>query len=128
MNYIKLFISGTCTTLIYILGGFDIALQSLLLVILFDYITGLLSAIYNKEVSSKIGFKGIIKKIALLCGVALSVVIDNITGSSGVIRTGVIYFFVANEGISILENLAEMNIKMPKKIIDILSQLKKENK
>ena len=128
MNYIKLFISGTCTTLIYILGGFDIALQSLLLVILFDYITGLLSAIYNKEVSSKIGFKGIIKKIALLCGVALSVVIDNITGSSGVIRTGVIYFFVANEGISILENLAEMNIKMPKKITDILSQLKKENK
>lgn len=128
MNYIKIFISGTCTTLIYILGGFDIALQSLLLVILFDYITGLLSAIYNKEVSSKIGFKGIIKKIALLCGVALSVVIDNITGSSGVIRTGVIYFFVANEGISILENLAEMNIKMPKKITDILSQLKKENK
>lgn len=128
MNYIKLFISGTCTTLIYILGGFDIALQSLLLVILFDYITGLLSAIYNKEVSSKIGFKGIIKKIALLCGVALSVVIDNITGSSGVIRTGVIYFFVANEGISILENLAEMNIKMPKKVSDILSQLKKENK
>ena len=128
MNYIKLFISGTCTTLIYILGGFDIALQSLLLVILFDYITGLLSAIYNKEVSSKIGFKGIIKKIALLCGVTLSVVIDNITGSSGVIRTGVIYFFVANEGISILENLAEMNIKMPKKITDILSQLKKENK
>lgn len=128
MNYIKIFISGTCTTLIYILGGFDIALQSLLLVILFDYITGLLSAIYNKEVSSKIGFKGIIKKIALLCGVALSFVIDNITGSSGVIRTGVIYFFVANEGISILENLAEMNIKMPKKIIDILSQLKKENK
>ena len=114
------------TTIVYLLGGVDIALQSLLIVIVIDYLTGIASAIYNKELSSKIGFKGIIKKFSYLLVVALSVVIDNLLGQSGLIRTLVIYFFVANDGLSIVENMAEMNIKLPKKLIDALEQIKKK--
>lgn len=114
------------TTIVYLLGGIDIAIQSLLIVIVIDYLTGIASAIYNKELSSKIGFKGIIKKFSYLLVVALSVVIDNLVGQSGLIRSLVIYFFVANDGLSILENMAEMNIKLPQKLIDSLEQLKKK--
>lgn len=114
------------TTTVYLLGGFDIAIQSLLIVMVVDYLTGIASAIYNKELSSKIGFKGIIKKFSYLCVVALSVVIDNLTGQSGLIRTLVIYFFVANDGLSIIENMAEMGVKLPQKLIDSLEQIKKK--
>ena len=114
------------TTIVYLLGGIDIAIQSLLIVIVIDYLTGIASAIYNKELSSKIGFKGIIKKFSYLLIVALSVVIDNLLGQSGLIRTLVIYFFVANDGLSIIENMAEMNIKLPQKLIDALEQIKKK--
>ena len=114
------------TTIVYLLGGIDIALQSLLIVIVIDYLTGIASAIYNKELSSKVGFKGIIKKFSYLLVVALSVVIDNLLGQSGLIRSLVIYFFVANDGLSIIENMAEMNIKLPQKLIDALEQIKKK--
>lgn len=114
------------TTFVYLVGGFDIAIQSLLIVIVIDYLTGIASAIYKKELSSKIGFKGIIKKFCYLLVVALSVVIDNLLGQSGLIRSLVIYFFVANDGLSIIENMAEMNVKLPQKIIDALEQIKKK--
>lgn len=114
------------TTFVYLMGGFDIALQSLIIVIVIDYLTGIASALYNKELSSKVGFKGIIKKFCYLLIVALSVVIDNLTGQSGIIRSLVIYFFVANDGLSIIENMAEMNIKLPQKLIDALEQIKKK--
>lgn len=114
------------TTTVYLLGGFDIAIQSLLIVIVIDYLTGIGSAIYNKELSSKTGFKGIIKKFCYLLVVALSVVIDNLLGQSGLIRSLVIYFFVANDGLSIIENMAEMNVKLPQKLIDALEQIKKK--
>ena len=114
------------TSFIYLVSGFDIAIQSLLIVIIIDYLTGIASAIYNKELSSKIGFKGIIKKFCYLLVVALSVVIDNLLGQSGLIRSLVIYFFVANDGLSIIENMAEMNIKLPQKLIDALEQIKKK--
>lgn len=114
------------TTFVYLIGGFDIAIQSLLIVMVVDYLTGIASAMYNKELSSKIGFKGIIKKFSYLCIVALSVVIDNLTGQSGLIRTLVIYFFVANDGLSIIENMSEMGVKLPQKLIDSLEQIKRK--
>ena len=125
-NIINDILSVILTTCVYWLGGFDIALQSLIVVMIIDYLTGVASAIYNKQLSSKTGFIGIIKKFCYLLVVSLSVVIDNLTGQSGLIRTLVIYFFVANDGISIIENMAEMNIKLPKKLIDSLEQLKKK--
>lgn len=116
-------VSFLLTGLIYLLGGWDIAIQSLILIMIIDYITGVLSALYNKELSSKIGFKGILKKFACLLVVTLSVVIDSLLGQSGLIRSVVIYFFVANDGLSILENLAEMNVKLPEALKDALEQL-----
>ena len=94
--------------------------------IIIDYLTGVLSAIYNKKVNSKISFKGIIKKVSYLFIIALSVIIDNVLGQTGTIRTLVIYFFVANDGISILENVAEMGVPLPQKLVDTLEQLKKK--
>lgn len=119
-------ISVILTFLIYLLGGLDIALKSLLIVIVIDYVTGILSAIYNKQINSKVGFKGILKKFSYLLIIALSVIVDNILGQSGTIRTLVIYFFVANDGISILENVAEMNIPLPPKLLETLEQLKED--
>lgn len=111
-----------------LMGGMDVALRSLLIIITLDYITGVLSAIYNKELSSKIGLKGIAKKLGYLCGVILACLLDSLTGNTNIIRMLVIYLFIANDGISIIENLSEMNVKLPKKVIEVLKQMKKENK
>ena len=119
-------VSIILTTFVYLVGGFDIAIQSLLIVMLIDYLTGIASAVYNKKLSSKIGFKGTIKKFCYLLVVALSVVIDNLTGQSGLIRTLVIYFFVSNDGLSIIENMAEMDVKLPQKLIDVLEQIERK--
>ena len=125
-NFINDIVSVIFTTFVYLIGGFDIAIQSLLIVMVVDYLTGIASAVYNKKLSSKIGFKGTIKKFCYLLVVALSVVIDNLTGQSGLIRTLVIYFFVSNDGLSIIENMAEMDVKLPQKLIDSLEQIKKK--
>ena len=126
-NIINFITSTLLTTVVYFLGGLDIALKTLLIFILLDYITGLCKAIVNKKVNSFIGVKGIIKKIGYIIVVALSVQLDNITGSTGALRTLVIYFFVANEGISVLENWGSIGLPLPKKIMETLEQLKKEN-
>ena len=126
-NFINL-ISGTlATTLVYFLGGWDIALQILITVIVLDYVTGVFKAIYNKKINSSVGLKGIIKKIGYLIIVAVAVILDKIAGNTGAIRTLVIYFFVANEGISILENWGGMGLPLPQKIFDVLEQLKNDN-
>ena len=126
-NFIN-FVTGTlATTLVYFLGGWDIALQLLISVIVLDYITGVFKAIYNKKINSSVGLKGIIKKIGYLIIVAVAVILDKIAGNTGAIRTLVIYFFVANEGISILENWGGMGLPLPQKIFDVLEQLKNDN-
>ena len=122
------FITGTLTTaLVYFLGGWDIALQILLTVIIIDYISGVCRAIYNKKLNSKVGLKGIVKKVGYLLIVMLAVILDKIMGNTGAIRTLVIYFFVANEGISILENWGDMGLPLPQKIFEVLEQLKSDN-
>ena len=123
-TFISDVISVILTTIIYILGGWDVALISMVIVVIIDYITGVASAFYNKKLSSKKGLKGIIKKFCYFLVVALAVVIDNLLGQSGIIRTLVIYFFVANDGLSVIENMAEMDIKLPKKLIDALEELR----
>lgn len=126
-NIINFVTSTLLTTVVYFLGGLDIALKTLLIFMLLDYITGICKAIVNKKINSIIGIKGIIKKIGYLVVVALSVQLDNITGGTGALRTLVIYFFVANEGISVLENWGSIGLPLPKKIMETLEQLKKEN-
>lgn len=116
------------TTLIYLLGGMDIALTCLLIAIVLDYVSGIIKAYETKELSSKIGARGIVKKVAILIVIMLAVLVDRATGESGAIRTLVIYYFVANEGLSIIENLAKAGVPIPKKLRDALKTLKKENK
>lgn len=126
-NFIS-FVTGTlATALVYFLGGWDIALQTLLIVIVLDYITGICKAIYNKKINSSVGLKGIMKKVGYLIIVAVAVILDRIAGNTGAIRTLVIYFFVANEGISILENWGGMGLPLPQKLTDTLEQLKNDN-
>lgn len=126
-NLINFINSTLATTLVYFLGGWDIALQILLTVIVLDYVTGIFKAIYNKKINSTVGIKGIIKKVGYLIIVAIAVILDRIAGNTGAIRTLVIYFFVANEGISILENWGGMGLPLPQKLIDTLEQLKNDN-
>lgn len=122
-NWILNIFSLIATGFVYLVGGVDFSLIALVIVMTLDYITGVISAIYNKELSSEIGFKGILKKVLMLCILGLAVVIDRLTGESGAIRTLVIYYYVANEGISILENLVECDVPFPDKIIEVLKQI-----
>lgn len=123
-HFINNAISVVLTTFVYLVGGIDIAMKSLLIVIVIDYITGVLSAIYNKKLNSTIGLKGILKKFSYLIIVSLSVILDRIVGDTGAIRTLVIYFFVANDGISIVENIGKMGVPLPKKLTEVLEQLR----
>lgn len=121
-------IATVCTGLVYLLGGVDVALSCLLIAIVLDYVSGVLKAFVTKELSSKIGVKGIIKKVAVLLIVMLAVLVYRVTGETGAIRTLVIYYFVANEGLSVLENLAKAGVPVPQTIKKALKVMKKESK
>jgi toxin secretion/phage lysis holin len=121
-------IAGLGTFLTFIFGDWDVALQCLVIAIALDYISGLIKAFVNKELSSKIGLKGIIKKVGILVIVALAVLIDKVTGESGAVRTLVIYYFVANEGLSIIENLGEAGLPIPEVLKKALKSLKNQSK
>lgn len=121
-------ISVICTGFIFLLGGVDVALTCLLVAIVLDYISGIMKAYVNKQLSSQIGFKGIVKKVGVLLIVMLAVLVDRVTGETGAIRTLVIYYFVANEGLSIIENLGQAGVPIPESIRKALKALKKENK
>lgn len=128
----KEFICGIASTIltfiVYLLGGLDVAITCLLIAIVLDYISGIIKAYITKQLSSEIGLKGIIKKVAILLIVTLAVLIDRVTGESGAIRTLVIYYFVANEGLSIIENFAAAGVPIPTAIKNALKALKKESK
>lgn len=121
-------IAVICTGLIYLLGGLDVALTCLLIAIVLDYLSGMVKAFVTKNLSSKIGVKGIVKKVSILLVVMLAVLVDRVTGETGAIRTLVIYYFVANEGLSILENLGQAGVPIPQSIKKALKVMKKESK
>lgn len=120
-------LAGFSTSFIYLVGGIDVAIQCLLIAIIIDYISGLIKAFNTKQLSSKIGFKGILKKVGVLLIVMLAVLIDRVTGETGAIRTLVIYYFVANEGLSIIENLGQAGLPIPKAIKNALKALKEQS-
>lgn len=118
--------SFIATGFMWLVGGFDLAFKTLAIIMILDYITGVISAMYNKKINSKIGFTGILKKSLYIIVIILATLLDNLLNQN-VIRYVVIYFFVANDGISILENIAKCNVKLPKKLIEMLEQLKNDN-
>lgn len=108
-------------------GDVDVFLTTLIAMLVIDYITGLAAAYMNNELNSRIGFKGIIKKVLRLIIVAAAVQVDRVTGAHGYIRNTVILFFIANEGISILENSGKCGVPIPKKFLEVLEQLQEKN-
>lgn len=130
----KLFnwISVICGTIggfiVSLLGGWDKLIMALLILMVLDYITGIIKGIYNRELSSEIGFKGLLKKVLILIVVAVAVIIEQHMGIPAV-REIVIMFFAVNEGISILENASLMGLPLPPKLKETLLQLRdKEEK
>ena len=120
-------ISTLVTGLLYLLGGIDVALNCLLIAIALDYVSGVIKAFNNKTLSSRIGLRGLFKKIGILIVVMLAVLIDRVTGNTGAIRTLVLYYFVANEGLSIVENLGQAGLPIPKTIKNALKALKDQS-
>lgn len=112
----------------FLFGKIDGLLIALLVVIVLDYITGLVHAKINKSLSSAVGFKGLAKKGFILAIVIVGNIVDTqILGSGSIFRSAVICFYLANESISILENAGNIGVPLPKKLKDILIQLRGEN-
>lgn len=105
------------------LGGFDSLLVTLIILIVLDYVTGVISAAYEKKLSSAIGYKGIIKKVIMVLVVGVAVTLQRILPEGVPLREITILFFVANEGLSVLENAAKI-IPLPQKLKSVLLQLK----
>jgi toxin secretion/phage lysis holin len=109
----------------WFLGGMDGFLYALLAFVILDYITGVMVAAIQKKVSSEVGFKGICKKVLIFILVGMANIVDvQIIGNGSAIRTAVIFFYLSNEGISILENTAIIGLPVPQKLKDVLEQLK----
>lgn len=124
MRFLCNFGLGSITLAVsYYLGGIDKAVETLVTMVVLDYITGIMSAIATKELNSKTSIKGLLKKLCYFIAVALGVLLDSYLGTN-VIRTMIIYFLVANDGISIVENLAKIGVPLPKKLIEILEQMR----
>ena len=108
----------------WLLGGFDGFLYALIAFAVIDYITGVMCAIADKSLSSEVGFKGICRKVLIFILVGIGNIIDvYVLGDAGVLRTAVIFFYLSNEGVSLLENSAHLGLPVPDKLKDVLQQL-----
>lgn len=116
-------VSGTVLT--YIFGGWDTVLMVLVGMMVLDYVTGLTAAAINKELNSNIGFKGLLRKGLIAAVLILAVLLDRLLNEgTWVFRTLVCYFYIANEGLSILENVGKCGVDLPDKLVGSLEQLK----
>lgn len=113
----------------YFLGGWDGALYALVTFITIDYITGVMCAVSDRRLSSEIGFRGICRKVIILALVGVGSVLDReIIGTGSVLRTAVIFYYLSNEGISILENATRLGLPVPEKLKNVLEQLKNDKR
>lgn len=108
----------------WFLGGADGFLYALIAFVVLDYITGVMCAISNKSLSSEVGFRGICRKVLIFILVGIGNLLDvYILGEAGVLRTAVIFFYLSNEGVSLLENASRLGLPIPEKLKEILQQL-----
>lgn len=108
----------------WFLGGVDGFLYALIAFTVIDYITGVMCAITDKNLSSSVGFKGICRKVLIFTLVGIGNIVDvYVLGQGGVLRTAVIFFYLSNEGVSILENSAHLGLPIPEKLKEVLEQL-----
>ena len=123
-NTIQLVFTGIGGWLGYFLGGWDGLLYALIAFVAIDYVTGVMCAISNHTLSSEVGFKGICRKVLIFLLVGIGSILDaHVIGSGSVLRTAVIFFYISNEGVSILENAARLGLPVPEKIKVVLEQL-----
>lgn len=108
----------------WFLGGCDGLMYALIAFVVVDYITGIMCAIVDKKLSSEVGFKGICKKVLIFLLVGMANILDvNIIGSGSVLRTAAIFFYLSNEGVSLLENAAHLGLPVPNAMKEVLQQL-----
>ena len=108
----------------YFLGGCDGLLYALIAFVAIDYITGVMCAVINRKLSSAVGFKGIFRKVLVFLLVGIANIIDvQVVGTGAVLRTAVIFFYISNEGVSLLENAGHLGLPIPEKIKTVLEQL-----
>lgn len=123
-NTIQLIFAGVGGWLGYFLGGCDGLLYALIAFVVIDYITGVMCAISNHTLSSEVGFKGICRKVLIFLLVGIANILDiQVIGSGSALRTAVIFFYISNEGVSLLENAAHLGLPIPEKIKVVLEQL-----
>ena len=123
-NTVQLIFAAVGGWLGWFIGGCDGLLYALVAFVVVDYITGVMCAVADKELSSEVGFRGIAKKVLVFLLVGVANIIDvQVIGSGSVLRTAVIFFYLSNEGVSLLENAAHLGLPVPEKLKDILRQL-----
>ena len=123
-NTIQLIFTAVGGWLGYFLGGYDGLLYALIAFVVIDYITGVMCAIIDRKLSSAVGFKGIFRKVLIFLLVGIANIIDvQVIGTGAVLRTAVIFFYISNEGVSLLENAGHLGLPIPEKIKTVLEQL-----
>ena len=123
-NTIQLIFTAIGGWLGYFLGGCDGLLYALVAFVVIDYITGVMCAINDKTLSSEVGFRGICRKVLIFLLVGIANILDvQVIGTGSVLRTAVIFFYISNEGVSLLENAAHLGLPAPEKIKTVLEQL-----
>lgn len=123
-NTIQLIFAAIGGWLGYFLGGCDGLLYALIAFVVIDYLTGIMCAISDHTLSSEVGFRGICRKVLIFLLVGIANVLDiHVLGNGSVLRTAVIFFYISNEGLSLLENAAHLGLPVPEKVKDVLEQL-----
>lgn len=126
-NILKSMFAMICTFFTYLFGGWDTALIALVVFMVLDFLSGWIAAIINNKLDSHVGFKGILKKSLILSVLIIAVLLDRLLNNDiWVFRTLVCYFYIANEGLSILENAGKCGIKLPHKLLKSLQQLQEK--
>lgn len=127
-DYLKAVMAFSCTAFSFIFGDMDGMIVALIALIVLDYISGVIAATVEKKLSSSVGAKGIAKKLFMLLIVAVANIVDiNVIGEGHILRTVTTAFYIANECISLIENAGRIGVPVPKKLLDVLEQLKNED-
>ena len=124
MDRVYNWLGALAGTAVGLMGGWDAAMKVLTVCMALDYITGVLSAIREKKLSSSVGFWGLLRKGVIFLVVMLAAQLDAALGQEAVCRTAAILFYIANEAVSMTENAAKLGVPVPGKILDVLEQLK----
>ena len=125
---IKIIFGGIVTAVSGFLGGMDGIMYALLAFISIDYITGVAVAVKQRKLSSEVGFWGLVRKVCIIALVGVAHFVDVYVMRTGdIFRTAISLYYIGNEGISLLENIGSLGVKLPKKLIDVLEQIRNDN-